>query len=108
MLVKQLKPEEYTFARKRAELENRDINVPDNQVEEEFKKIIARIGERISKPKVENNFSQVTVVGPSSMKIPCSVCHTEKMAGQPRLGRLITKYGSVEELKNQYKCKNCR
>lgn len=108
MNTKQLEPHEYSFGRKRAELEKRDIIVENNQVEEEFKKIISRLDERLSKPKPIKDMSKPKTIGPSNMRIPCNSCGVGKLASQPRLSKLITKYGNIEQLKSQYKCRDCR
>lgn len=41
-------------------------------------------------------------------KITCSVCGEKKWAGEPRLSKLIEKFGSKETLLKEYKCRKCR
>ena len=41
-------------------------------------------------------------------KIPCYICGEKKWAGEPRLSKLIEKFGSRENLFEKYVCRKCR
>jgi len=41
-------------------------------------------------------------------KIPCCICGEKKWAGEPRLSKLIEKFGSKESLFEKYVCRKCR
>jgi len=112
---KQLKPDEYSQIRKDAMIEvygtwekfleayskygDRHIEVLDRK-NKQTNEVDYMVNPKTGKKKNDG--------GVSSMKIPCSKCGKEKMAGQPRLGNLIKKFGSVEKLMKGYICKDCR
>ena len=43
-----------------------------------------------------------------SMKLPCKICGAEKMAGKPRVVKLVEKHGSLDVLLKEYVCRACR
>jgi len=43
-----------------------------------------------------------------TMKLKCSVCGSQKLAGAPRVTKLIEKFGTLEKLQNEYVCRGCR
>jgi len=88
--IKQLKPEEYSEARKEAEKEKKEI---------EEKKV-----EKMAEEVKENK----KLDGVKAMQIPCSVCGEKKWAGKPRVIKLLEKHGSAEKLLKEYKCRKCR
>ena len=45
---------------------------------------------------------------PNMISIKCSVCGEFKKAGGKRVPKLIEKFGSIENLRAQYKCMKCR
>lgn len=59
-----------------------------------------------------NRNKKEEVVTPQKEKklnqIPCKVCGEFKKTGEPRLSKLIEKFGSKDTLLMEYVCRSCR
>ena len=45
---------------------------------------------------------------PNMISIKCNGCGEYKKAGGKRVPKLVAKYGSLDKLREQYKCMKCR